>query len=182
MIKKAVYLLLAVSLGVNAGLMVVTLYNRTTPPDFGPPGPPPDHDRYGPGDGPGRRPDNPDWLTENHVSLLTRYLDLDTEQQQAIADVVRRFASDLLQAQARSLTAGDALSAAYAEPGFDPDGFRRLVAEASAARTALDSLSAEALVAEAALLTESQRAKFADLVPFMHHQPDPPPGDRRPPR
>jgi hypothetical protein len=156
MLKKILYLLLAVSLGVNAGLLAVTLKHRGQPP--------PPQQQLPPG-----HPPDPQRLVEDHLSGMTRHLGLDPEQQAEIRAILARNAARLADLR---------LEAAEAQ---------RLVADASAARAAVDSLSAVMLRAEAAVPTPEQRAIFAEVAPTIHADPQRPgqPRDQRhrpPPR
>lgn len=177
MMKKMLYLLLAVSLGVNAGLLVVTLKHRDQPPP--PPGQPPPGDRIDgrPGQPPGPPPD-PRHMAETHLAGMTRHLDLDPEQQREIRAILERDAVRLADLQRASADAGRRISDAFAAPDFDPEAFLRLVTETSAVRATLDSLSAVMLTGEAAVLTPEQRTKFAEVAPDIHVNP----GQAQPPR
>lgn len=173
MSKRIIYLLLAVSLGLNVGVITTTLVHRKAGP---PPGPPPG----GGGQHPGQHPD-PARLVEDQVRGMTRHLDLTDDQQQAIRTVLERHAEEMIELQIAAADAGRRLVDAYAAPGFDPDAFRQLTAETSAARSRLDSLSAVVLVAEAALLTPEQRVMFSKVAPTIHSRPQPPPRPGGPP-
>ncbi|MDX2473888.1 MAG: periplasmic heavy metal sensor [Candidatus Krumholzibacteria bacterium] len=177
MSKRIIYLLLAVSLGVNVGVVATTLLHRPAGP---PPGP--DGDR-----GPGQRPDAAR-MVEQHVQGITRHLDLDEEQQQTIRSVMEHHAPQLIMLQSQAEAAGGRLTEAFAAPEFDPDLFRQMTAEAAVARSRVDSLSAVMLVAEAAVLTPEQRRKFAQVAPSIHSKPQlrpredgPPPREDGPP-
>ncbi len=176
MSKRIIYLLLAVSLGLNAGVIATTLVHRASMP---PPGPPPGPDGgAGPDMGP---PPDPNRLVEEHVRGITRHLDLDAAQQDAVRLVLERHSSLLVELQMDVGDVGRRLSDAFAAPEFDPEQFRRLTAEAGMVRSRLDSLSAEMLVAEAAVLTPEQRRKFAAVAPTIHSQPQRPPREGGPP-
>ena len=71
---------------------------------------------------------------------------------------------------------GRRLSEVFGASDFDPVRFSRLTAEASGARSRLDSLSAVMLVAEASVLTPDQRRKFAEVANSIYSRPQ---GDRR---
>jgi len=180
--KMLIYLLLAVSLGLNVGVVATTLIHRTARGHLGPP--PGPLGPVGPvgreGHGPASPPD-PRKLVDNHVRGITRHLDLDPEQQQAIRAVLVRHAPQLVRFQVDVAETGRRLSEAYAAPVFDPEQFRQLTAKASAARAKLDSLSAVMLVAEAAVLTAEQRLKFAEVAPSIHSIPQRPPRKDGPP-
>ncbi len=162
MSKRYIYLLLAVSLGLNVGVVATTLVHRRAPE-----GPPP-----GPAGGPApnARPD-PERLVEDHMRGITRHLDLDTRQQQHIRAVLERHAPQLVTFQAEVEETGRLLSEVFAAPQFEAPRFRQLTAEASGARSRLDSLSTEMLVAEATVLTPEQRRKFADVANSVYSRP-----------
>jgi Spy/CpxP family protein refolding chaperone len=176
MSKRLIYLLLAVSLGLNVGMISMTLIHQKSRPHQGP--------LHGPGVGKDRDPGHP-WdarqLVENHVQGITRHLGLDPQQQKAIRTILERHAPQLVRFQADVAQTGRRLAEAYAALAFDPEQFRQLTAEASAARSKLDSLSAVMLVTEAAVLTPEQRLKFAEVAPSIHSHPQPPPGRGEPP-
>ena len=173
MSRRLVYLLLAISIGLNVGVIATTIVHQTRAPAGPPPGP-------GGGPGPEGAPD-PQQLVDGHLRGMTRPLDLNPEQQQAIRVVLERHAPKLVEFQAEVAETGRHLSDAYAAPDFDPDRFRQLTAAASAARSRLDSLSTAMLVAEAAVLTPAQRRKFAEVATTVHSQPKGPPRQVGPP-
>lgn len=167
MSKNILYLLLAASLGLNVGVIATTLAHRMTGPREGPP---PASGDLG---GPGPRL-SPEQLVETHLRGMTRHLGLDPEQQQSIRAVLEKFAPQQMEFQMEVRNTGRRLTDAFGAPGFDPEGFRRLTAEASAARSRLDSLSTVMLVSEAAVLTPEQRRKFAQVAPSIHSNPQGP--------
>lgn len=177
--KNIIYLLLALSLGLNVGVIATTVIHQTQAPADLPPGPG-GGPGGGPGSGPGQAPD-PERLVNDHLRGMTRHLDLDAEQQQAIRAVLERSSPELVAMQAEVAATARRLSDAYAAPDFDPEQFRQLAVAASAARSRLDSLSTVMLIDEAAVLTPEQRKKFAAVAPMVHSQPQPPRRERRPP-
>ena len=177
MSKKIIYLLLAVSIGLNVGVIATTVLHQVGNP---PPGPGP----RARGRPPARatpRPRTRFWTTT--CAGMTRHLDLDAGQQEAIRAVLEVQMPRLVEARAAAEAANRRLVEVFGAPDFDPDAFRRLAAEASASRARVDSLSAVMLVAEAALLTPEQRLKFAAVAPTIHSSPqNPPRRDGPPPR
>lgn len=166
MSKRIIHLLLAVSLGLNVGVISTTLVHRAATP---PPGP-----RPGGGEPRPERPD-PARLVEGHVQGMTQHLDLDAGQQEAIRNALEPHAAELASLQAQVAEAGRRLSSAFAASEFDHRGFLRLTAETSTVRARLDSLSAVLLVAEAAVLNPEQRLKFSNVASIVHTQPQQPP-------
>lgn len=176
MSKKLIYLLLALSIGLNIGVIGTTVVHRgkRLPPPR-PPGPPTGGQHQ-----PGQRPD-PARIVEDHVRGMTQHLNLNSEQQQAIRAILERYATQLTALQVEVEETSQRLPEAYADPAIDPDQFQQLVAEASNARAQLDSLSAVMLMAEAAVLTPEQRQKFAEVAPSIHSRPKRPRGQGGPP-
>lgn len=178
MSKRILQLVLIASLGVNVGVIATTLAHRAGGP---PPGRP-----MGPGNGAppdAERVQDPARLAEDHVMGMTQHLDLDEAQQQAVRSIMDEHSPRLVELQSEVRAVSRRLSDAFAAPTFDADRFRRLTAEAGAARARLDSLAAVMLVAEAAVLDPEQRRKFAAVAPSMHSNPQGPRRDAgRPPR
>lgn len=186
MSKKIIYTLCAISIGLNLGMIGMTVMNRAARPELPPPGP-------GPGPGPERgTPPDPERLIEDHVRNVTRHLDLDEAQAQAVREIMARHVPALIQLRIEAETANGDLSEAYAASAFDAERFRRLATEASLARAKVDSIAALILVEEAAVLTTEQRKMFAEVAPDIHSRPagarpqggprqgGPPPEGRRP--
>lgn len=171
--KKVVYLLLALSIGLNAGLLII---QQSEPPR---PGPGPMGER--PSERP--RPMEPGVIIENHLEGMTRHLDLDEEQRQAIRLVLETHMPSLSEARRQSEQANRHISEAFGDPGFDPIKFKVLSRQASMARSRADSLSSLMLIGEAAVLTDEQREKYAEVAPMVHSSPQrnqPPPRRRKP--
>lgn len=176
MSNRIIHLLLALSLGLNAGVIATTLVHRVTAPSPGhPPG------GGGVGDRPPAQSADPARMVDSHLRGMTRHLGLDEEQQRAVREVLERYVPELIELQTGAADAGEALASAFGAPEFDRETFLRLTAETSAARSRLDSLSAVLLMAEAELLTPEQRQLFSTVAPMVHSQPQQPAGRRGPP-
>jgi len=176
MSRKILYLLLAASIGLNAGIIGMTLVHKTKKQ-----GPTPPH---GPAGREGRMramPSDPSTLVDNHIRGITRHLALDPEQQQTIRSILEQYAPQLIKFQIDAAEAGRGLAEAYAAPDFDPEQIQQLTANASAARVRLDSLSAILLVAEGAVLTPDQRRIYAEVAPSIHSNPPRPHPKQGPP-
>lgn len=163
MSKKTIYLLLALSIGINLGVMGMTLLNGGAEQPLGPR---PDGPRGEADRGPGVRP-NPEQLVQRHLQGMTQHLELDAEQQQAVRLIMERYMPEQAERQLRVDQTSNQLSRAYAAPVFDAAQFRRLTEAASRAHLELDSLSTVMLVAEAEVLTPDQRRKFAAAAPTL---------------
>ena len=132
MSQKIIYLLLAVSVGINFGVVGMTFIGG---PDQQPQLPPPGPDG---GDNPGPRP-NPEQMVQRHLEGMTRHLDLDAEQQQAVRLIMEQHMPEQAERQLAVDQTSQELSLAYAAPDFDAENFRRLTAAASRARAGLQN-------------------------------------------
>jgi uncharacterized membrane protein len=171
--NRIALLLLAVSLGLNAGLLYVRLAERpaqgTERPDRLP--------------APRRAsPPAPEVVVQDHLLAMTRHLTLSQEQQRSIRAVLDEHMPMMMELLRRGDEANRRISEAFAAPEFDTERFKILVQEASQARARADSLSAVMLLGEAAVLTAQQRIKYAEIAPTVHANPPrkPPPPRRRP--
>lgn len=167
--KRIVYILLAMSLGINIGLISTSLLHKTGERRPGP----------GPGAGP---PVDPRRMVEHHVTRMTLHLGLSPEQQKAIRSLLERSAPQQTHLQLEVQKTSRRLADAFSAPEFDEKRFFALVREASDARSRLDFLSAEMLVGEASVLTPEQRRMFAEVAPTIHAGPQRPQRDGGPPR
>lgn len=189
MSKRILYLLFALSIGLNVGVIGTTLTHKMSEPRKGPPR----RNIEGTKGRPGQKPD-PANLVEEHLFGMTQHLGLSEEQQDSIRKILEQHAPRLSELQNAMAESGPRLAEAYSGSGFDAEAFRELAAEISANRSQLDSLSTVVLVAEAAVLTPEQRLKFSYVVATIHTGPQPggrkggppreggPPPGGRPPR
>jgi Spy/CpxP family protein refolding chaperone len=163
--KRSVFLLLAVSLGLNGGFIGAKLASR--------------HDNRGsdlrpgprPGQLPPRPPQDPEALLRDHVEGVTRHLDLTAEQQQAVHDALLPHMSRLVGLHRQVHELEGEVSTAFSASPLDQDRFWKLVRETSRARAEIDSVSAVMLMAEAAVFTPAQRVKFAEVAPLIYVDP-----------
>ncbi len=178
--KRVLSLLLALSVGLNAGLFYV---QNSGPKHEGPDrkGPPREDHRGG--------PPSPDNAIRNHLEGMTRHLDLSEEQQDAIREVLAENMPLMGEMRRRSEEANRRISEVFAAANFDEEQFKQLVGQASFFKARADSISAVMLLGEAAALTAEQRAKYAEIAPTVHSTPqrnprpprrNPPPGRRGP--
>lgn len=173
MSKKIIYTLCAVSLGLNLGMIGMTVMNRAASP-----GPPPRGPDPGPSPG---NPPAPERIIEDHVASITRHLGLDEVQSQAIREIMGKHIPSLIRLREQADSVSSGLSDVFAAPDFDRNLFLQRTAEASRARARVDSVSALILTEEAAVLTPDQRKVFAEVAPTIHSQPQGPRGRGGPP-
>jgi Spy/CpxP family protein refolding chaperone len=171
--SKTFLIILALSLGLNVGLLYVNLAGdsgRVGQPDRPPHGDP-------------MPPRDPEVLISDHLDGMTDHLGLTEEQRQSMREILRERMPQLLQLRQDLEEISGRISITYGARELDEDRFAQLVREASAARARIDSLSSVMLLAEATLLTAEQRAEYSTVAPTVHADPrrTPPPG-RRPPQ
>lgn len=155
------FLLLAVSLSLNMGLLYVRIADRH-PPRFDRS----DHaDRRGPPHLIQDETPPPETVARDHLAAITRHLDLDTSQQSAVRMLLEEYMPGMGALQRDSREAGRHISDAFAAPDFDPERFRILAERASRARMRVDSMSTVMLIGEASVLTPEQRALFSEVAP-----------------
>ncbi len=172
--KRIWFLLLFLSLGLNAGL----LYALLTRPDEQPPsaqegwrtprgesGTPEDRGERTP------RPD-PDRLER----ILTRRLDqmssnlhLDPGQYEKVEGILRETMPLILAQQKQVWDARRAMRRSYREGEFDPAGIRLDLRRMHAAQARLDSLVILSMTRETSILTPEQRSSYLDAMPW--HSP-----------
>lgn len=150
--KRIGFLVLAVSVGLNVGL----LYRVLTPgPD-------------GDGREERRRPPPVDMGTalEGHLDRMTEHLGLHDGQRAAIQAVHEERLPGILAQRRVAADLRAEVVAHFERPEIDPEEFRALVRRLAEARGRLDALVAEAMLGEAAVLTLEQRRSYAEEMPW----------------
>lgn len=183
--RRVGFVLLALSLGLNAGLLYTVIAHRHArgPRDVEHLGPPPDRpgprgERRGPrGGGP-----SPDALpfAQRRLAHIADWLELDATQREAMRASLDASLPRVLAQRDAVRAARRRAAAQYLKPVVDPDSVRIAVRRLTAAQAALDSLVAEAMSREAKLLTPEQRARYFTAMPWgervgPEHEPPPPP-------
>jgi Spy/CpxP family protein refolding chaperone len=159
--KRLVFPLLMVSLGLNLGLLYQHLADaggkrwpaerRRAPLEA--------HRRE-------HREFDPSRLVEHRMRQMVHTLDLTGEQQGATRGVLERFVPQIVERRRTLETAHRNLQQELAMPSVDDEQFRARVGELNRAQSAIDSLVAEAMLAEARVLTPEQRGLYLELTPF----------------
>lgn len=108
---------------------------------------------------------------------MTAHLGLDETQRAAIAAVLEEYMPRILAQREQVHDARRDLAAGYSDTEMDAARFRTLVQRLSAAQAALDSLAAEAMLGEAAVLSPEQRRSYVTVTPWgrLAARPPPPP-------
>jgi Spy/CpxP family protein refolding chaperone len=187
--KRAWFLAFALSMGLNAGLLYVSLVHRGDGQGSG--GRPPAREE--PGEAgqdrqpqPGQPPGDFESVIRSHLDKMTRDLQLDDQQRSAIAKVHQGLLPRIV-AERRDIEGlRREVASRYAGPTIDEAAFRSLVQQISQRQARLDSLVTEAMLGEAACLTPDQRQRYVREMPWGGPMPAPErPGEKRtenPPR
>jgi Spy/CpxP family protein refolding chaperone len=178
--RRGWFLLLALSLGLNAGLAYTVIAQRHVLRSAGPMPP-----MMGPGGAPG--PEGPDHpgemmhppadmqaMARQRLERVSRWLDLDDRQSRGLGAVLED-AMPRIMSQRDSVRAARRRAAAeYLEPVIDPERVRIAVRRLNTAQAQLDSLVSETMSREAALLTPEQRARYFAAMPWGPHSDEGP--------
>lgn len=188
--KRGWFLLLALSIGLNGGLLYVTWTGQ--PADSSHPRPP-----HRPGLGPARgggalpaekgpsaavprgapagtRALDPERLIRDHLARLERQIDLSEEQRERLEGVLTAHLPLVLAQRQVVGRARDELAGLYRLPQLDPQAYRAAAGCVHREQARLDSLVTEAMLAEALCFTEEQREHYVHMMPWN----PPPPGAR----
>lgn len=163
--KRFWFLLLAVSLGVNAGLAVIWLARPgTRPPAPGrPPAPigPPRIER----------------MLDQHLARITEGLQLSKKQHDELEAAYHKLFPRIIEQNRKVSDLRRAVHDSYNADTVDPVAFRARVRQLSNEQARLDSLVTEAMLSEASVLTTEQRRRYAPGMPWTRTgQPAPRPG------
>jgi len=161
--KRLGYLVLALSLGLNAGLLWVHFQHRSG------------HERHGqrrPAGERGPRPDPRDpevgkAMVERHLRRLQEELDLSSEQRAAIAAVWEQNLPAIRATRERLRGLRSEMRDGLAAAEIDSVALRALARQAAAAQVELDSLTAGTMLAEAHHLQPEQRRRYAEIMPWV---------------
>lgn len=154
--KRLWFLLLAISLGANAGFAVVWLSG----PRQHAPGPP------GPGPGPRPAPPAIERVLDNHLDRMSEGLLLTGDQRARLADGYKVLFPRILDQNRAVAQLRRKVHESYGADSVDAPGFRELVARLSHEQAKLDSLVAEAMLQEAAVMTTEQRRRYIPGMPW----------------
>jgi len=168
--KQLWFLALALSMGVNAGLVYIALSNREGGSTAG------DQSRGAGGEerrGGDRRgqpgsSDDSESIIRSHLDRMSQDLGLDARQRSAIGAVHERLLPRIMEERRRMDALRGQVTARYSQEAIEPEGFRALVREVSGAKATIESLVTEAMLGEAAVLTYEQRQKYVRAAPWGH--------------
>jgi Spy/CpxP family protein refolding chaperone len=174
--KRGWFLLLAVSIGLNAGLLYMTFAARRSGADAWDLGrtaagdslrAPEMHGRLQGRGGPAAL--DPRAMAEHRLSRLESRLNLVPEQSARVRTLLEEKMPRILELRERAAEARRAVQQEYLTPSPDPARLRLLVEQANRAQAVLDSLVAETILAETATLTPQQRQCYMQAMPWSRH-------------
>jgi len=168
--KRAWLIVLALSLGLNAGLLYNSLANRPGPaPPFGG-GHPPFIDHPGrPGAGGG--PFEPGEFARHRMRRLAEHFDMSEKQRSEIHRIVRESLPVIIDLRGAVQEIRLALREEYGKEEPDHSTVRALVRDLNTAQGRLDSLVAETILRESELLSPEQRVHYFEAMPWEGKRP-----------
>jgi len=156
--------LLALSLGLNAGLAYVEFSRRA---EGGVPPPPPGEvARAGERSGPAGELADPTRLIRERLERLGEELHLSEEQTEAMAEALGEVLPELNEGREKIRALRMQMRDEYLQPDIDEAEIHRLRRETMAIQSRLDSLMVETMLKEARVLTPEQRETYFELMPF----------------
>ncbi len=169
--KKAWFILLALSLGLNAGVLFMHFASpesRHLVPPFLTHG----NDRFQERvHDHGDHGDHPvfDRIMEHRMGRLADRLGLDGPQREHLSVTIETMIPRVLQQRENVATARESLREMYLAADMDPAAVRSAVKALNEAHATLDSLVAESILQEAEILSPEQRERFMKSMPWERH-------------
>ena len=180
--KRAWFLLLALSLGLNVGLLYVTLSPRSlagpagdeiAAPALQVPAAPP------PGEGHLCSPADPlscDKLLRRRLHRMAGMLHLEAGQRDEMHGILGEMLPRIMAERERVQRMRARIHEEYMKPAIDPGLVRTFVADLNAAQARLDSLTAETILRESEVLSVEQRSGYFGSMAWEGCRGCPPPG------
>lgn len=153
------FLLLAASIGLNAGLFYVHLTRPETPTM-----PQERRIRMRLDDD---APPPMDEMMARHRERMANRLGLDEAQRERLVSIHERLAPEIARRRQTMFTLRQEIADAFADGAVDAEKVRDLTRQISVQQAELDSVVAETLISEAGLLSPEQRQMFLDVLPFV---------------
>jgi Spy/CpxP family protein refolding chaperone len=169
--KRGWLILLALSIGLNVGLIYMALAARANAPE---PGPPAtfieqqaleEPDEPGPGTPPCCEP-----MLHQRMERMARRLGLDDGQRDRLNVILSEMLPEILAGRTAVQQARKTLQFEYGRADLDPGQIRALSRELNAAQAHLDSLVVETMLRESAVLSLQQRGRYFESLPWGGRQ------------
>ncbi len=160
--KRAWFLLLALSVGLNGGLIYEKLSGRSDGPGPGMGTP----RETGPRLGPRFHPDGPPGFIRDRMGRIGTRLGLTDAQREEMASVLGEKMPALIEQRRKVDEARNALRKEYLRGNIDEAGVRAQVHLINQSQSRLDSLVVETMLGEVSVLNPEQRAAYLEMMPW----------------
>lgn len=162
--RRGWFVLLALSLGLNAGLLYVQLSSRAEAPDR------PMRQgivRKGPGSfGPIGHPDGAPGFIRDRLGRAGNRLGLNDEQIESMSEILNGVMPELVEGRETIWGLRAEMREEYLRPDVDERRIQELRRETIKVQSRLDSIMVETMLKEAKILTPEQREAYFELMPF----------------
>jgi Spy/CpxP family protein refolding chaperone len=162
--KRGWFVVLALSLGLNAGLLFVH-FSRLADNQVAPPPEPAGEEMGGP-PGPMSHPGNAENFIRDRVARAGKRLNLSDEQIKSMSEILDGVTPEMMERRQHIWDLRLQMRDEYLRPDVDADRIQELREEASLAQSQLDSIMVETMMKEARILTPEQREAYFQLMPF----------------
>lgn len=163
--KRGWFLLLALSIGLNAGLLI-SMAMREWKWGSAPPPAPVSCNPFGRGDPMGRGDMPASGVAEKRIQCLSKRLQLDESQQSEMVSILKEMMPRILHGRGMVRDARRSIHDEYRKVEPDPDRIRAITHRLNESQSTLDSLVADTILRETALLTPEQRTLYFNAMPW----------------
>jgi Spy/CpxP family protein refolding chaperone len=166
--RRGWFVLLALSIGLNAGLLYAALAGRAQAPAPAPPPPGIDSICVPLGDGAGSMPGAGlcEPMMRVRMQRMAERLSLDEGQREQMNAILSEMLPQILAGRDAVQRARLAVHAEYRQPQLDAARVRLLTRDLNATQARVDSLVVETMLRESALLSPAQRAGYFESMPW----------------
>jgi Spy/CpxP family protein refolding chaperone len=162
--KRGWFIILALSIGLNAGLLFVQLSKSAD-----------DRNHALPGERAGRRmesmgpighPDGPPGFMRDRLERVGDRLNLSEEQVESMSAILKDVMPEMLEGREAIRGLRLQMREEYLRPDVNENRIQELRRETATAQSRLDSIMVDTMLKEAKLLTPEQREAYFELMPF----------------
>jgi Spy/CpxP family protein refolding chaperone len=162
--RRGWFILLALSLGLNAGLLFVHFTRWADVRDVPPPEPGVEPGAGAPG--PMGHPGGAESFIRDRVARAGERLNLSEEQIKSMSEVLDGAMPEMMERRQHIWDLRLQMRDEYLRPEVDPSRIQELRVKTDLAQSKLDSLMVETMLKEARILTPEQREAYFQLMPF----------------
>jgi hypothetical protein len=171
--RRGWFVLLALSIGLNAGLLYAALAGRAGAPAPVPAPSEPGIDSIGMPGGPAEGGCDPmsatvlcEPMMRMRMQRLAERLSLNEQQREQMSTILSEMLPQILTGRDEVQRARRAVQAEYRQPQLDATRIRQLTRDLNAAQASVDSLVVETMLRESAMLSPVQRAGYFESMPW----------------